>query len=585
MIIRRLSFLVAMIFVWGSLSLSAAQDDTFTASVEPVQGLIQLQISGESDWQTISDVALVNEGDRIRSDGEGVAYLTFFDGAEVEIGPNSLIVVSTLAEQDSGTAVTFDVLVGSALTNIDVALDAADRFEVHAPAASAVVRGTHWWTLVDRDGNAIFLALDGDVEVIPHQDGASSFVLDLNSAVQVLGDGSVVPVPDFVPPTFPTDQIVAPDTCGDGVCAEGESELCALDCATPPTSCGNGICDPNEDLVLCGADCGPVPPTSCGNGTCDPNESDLTCAQDCEEGSYFGPARPPLCGNGTCDATESNLTCPGDCRPLQSEACMITADNINLRSGPGTEFPIVDVMHGELLPALGQNNGWIAVQYVGNPAWVAARLVSLIGPCDDLPFYQAPSAPTNPNGAGGGWGACGSCDSCGYPASECQQSPDGLCVWNPALCRPAAPPSGPVAGSLSVSPCNITCVASANLVATFTPPDGSTTIASQSANTSATWLVLSTVPTGPNQFEVVISCFGASLPAYPVVINMTDTNGDSVFADLYGRGTVGISQRSKRSGASKFGRPVSFVVALEQPYTCDCIHMSIIDHNSSHTVY
>jgi hypothetical protein len=413
------------------------------------------------------------------------------------------------------------VLLGSALTNIDVALDASDRFEVHAPGASAVVRGTHWWTIVDRDGNTVFVALDGDVELFPHRDDAEPFILDLNSPLWVSPDGTTQPIPGFLPPTFPTE---TPATCGDGICAEGEA--CALDCPAPPPTCGNTICDPNEDLVLCAADCGPAPAETCGNGICDGNESDLTCREDCEPGRYFTPARPALCGNSICDPTESNLTCPGDCQSAQSEACMITAANINLREGPGTNYPIVGVLNGERLPVLGQNNGWYVVTHNNSPAWVAARLVDETGPCDDLLWYEAPPTPSNDTvtpetpTTSGGWGACGSCDSCGYPASECVTSPEGQCLWNPRLCRPPDPSSG--GGSFSVSPCNVSCLVSTTLVGTFS---GTGTISDTNVSSAATWLVFTTTMVSPTQFQVAVQCYGTNIAATPVAITMWDDSG------------------------------------------------------------
>ena len=145
----------------------ARQSDPL-ASLEPVQGLVQIQ-TAEGAWETVTETILVAEGDIIRTSGDGLAYLTFFDGAETEIGPSTLVVVSTLDLPDDGTVdITLDVLVGTTLTNIDVALDASDRFEIHTPGATAVVRGTRWLTVVAPDGSASFFTERGQVQILPH---------------------------------------------------------------------------------------------------------------------------------------------------------------------------------------------------------------------------------------------------------------------------------------------------------------------------------------------------------------------------------------------------------------------------------
>ena len=325
----------------AAIPAGARQDDRL-ASLEPVQGLVQIQ-TPDGTWDTVTDTILVGEGDRIRTSGDGVAYLTFFDGIESEIGPSTLVVVSTLVLPEDGSLdITMDVLVGSTLTNIEVALDAADRFEIHTPGATAVVRGTRWLTVVEPDGAASFFTERGEVQIVPHirrrvmeatpevmatgepmAAAAAPVNLMVTAGTSMTADrgGQVAPLlndqigmPSFLPQRAP----LALRTCGDGICTRREQRVCPVDCVDPATllSCGNGICetDQGEDLILCGADCGPWAGEQCGNGICDADESGLTCAEDCAPGDYFDPVDPTLCGNSTCDATESALTCAEDCQ-------------------------------------------------------------------------------------------------------------------------------------------------------------------------------------------------------------------------------------------------------------------------------
>ncbi len=72
-------------------------------------------------------------------------------------------------------------------------------------------------------------------------------------------------------------------------------------------------------------------------------------------------------------------------------------DQINVRSGPDTDYPIVGLLvAGQRVPALGRSVGgnWVQVAYPGVPggvAWVYSFLVSVKG---DLPIVAPPPTPT-----------------------------------------------------------------------------------------------------------------------------------------------------------------------------------------------
>jgi hypothetical protein len=72
-------------------------------------------------------------------------------------------------------------------------------------------------------------------------------------------------------------------------------------------------------------------------------------------------------------------------------------DQINVRGGPNTDYPIVGVLiAGQQVPALGRSVGgqWIQVVYPGGPegvAWVYAPLVEVSGA---LPIIEPPPTPT-----------------------------------------------------------------------------------------------------------------------------------------------------------------------------------------------
>lgn len=65
----------------------------------------------------------------------------------------------------------------------------------------------------------------------------------------------------------------------------------------------------------------------------------------------------------------------------------VTADNLNVRSGPGTDNDILDVVEGESsYPALGRNEdgSWIQIDVDGTSGWVSAGHVEVSPSVDDL---------------------------------------------------------------------------------------------------------------------------------------------------------------------------------------------------------
>jgi hypothetical protein len=352
-------------------SSARAQTEGYVASLEPVLGLIQHQTALDdprdlASWHTVTETILVGEGDRIRTDGDGLAYLTFFEGVETDIQASTLVVVSTLIlpdETDESFDISLDVLVGTTFNSVEAVLDAGDRFEIHTPGATAVVRGTRWWTIVTPAGESAFATERGRVQIIPNvrvtpvvatatpppaestpEEGptalpgepaeavgaapppavsaAATGFLTEGAAILTDRNGDVIDYAEHLdlPERPERDSIqrslVAPD-CGDGVCRLRERITCRVDCLDQIElpGCGDGVCDleSGEDLLVCAADCGPWAGDSCGDGVCDTSESGLTCPADCAPDQYFSPIRPQECGNGTCDVTESALNCPADC--------------------------------------------------------------------------------------------------------------------------------------------------------------------------------------------------------------------------------------------------------------------------------
>jgi hypothetical protein len=250
------------------LAVSRAQTET-VASLDPVQGWVQHRAAdaAEDDWQTVTERQLVTEGDWIRTDSYGLAYLTFFEGVEAEILPDSVVTVSHLdikqTEHDGPFTITLVVLLGDTLNSVERVVDAESRYEVRTPNAAITVRGTHFWVSVSLEQETTIRAVDGEVLVTgldPQGEVIGELLLEPGYAVTVQPDGTPgEPDPIGELPEYPIEAPLVPETCGNGACDPDEELTCPMDCYELPL-CGDGECDESggENPITCPDDCGPA---------------------------------------------------------------------------------------------------------------------------------------------------------------------------------------------------------------------------------------------------------------------------------------------------------------------------------------
>lgn len=77
--------------------------------------------------------------------------------------------------------------------------------------------------------------------------------------------------------------------------------------------------------------------------------------------------------------------------PALAGVTVTTNSTVNLRGGPGTNYPITGTLSaGQSATAEGKNGEWL---YLGNNQWVAAWVVGVSGSISALPNRTAPAAP------------------------------------------------------------------------------------------------------------------------------------------------------------------------------------------------
>jgi hypothetical protein len=160
---------------------------TLTVLTSPVD--VQ-RASGNRDTASSGDTLVV--GDRVFTGAGGSAKLTFFQGTEVDIAPETELMVQEMTQRVSGAStVSFGQAVGSTFSKVASLLNPASRVQVSTQSAVAVIRGTEVETTVTKEKVQVFRSNTGSFDVIA------------GGQVQRVKDGEVTVVPPPPPPPAP----------------------------------------------------------------------------------------------------------------------------------------------------------------------------------------------------------------------------------------------------------------------------------------------------------------------------------------------------------------------------------------------
>jgi V8-like Glu-specific endopeptidase len=160
------------------------------------------------------------------------------------------------------------------------------------------------WT-TDGDGSSYYWCVDGTTGTA---DPSNKFQMSCEGifSFEVCGNGTCADLETEA--NCPADCHPEP-VCGDDKCSAPSETVanCPQDCQITVDDCGNGECDGDETIATCPQDC-EVTNTDCGNDICETGETKTSCPQDCRDVSVF-------CGNNACDTGENCTVCPEDCGP------------------------------------------------------------------------------------------------------------------------------------------------------------------------------------------------------------------------------------------------------------------------------
>lgn len=149
-------------------SMLKPQAQTFSATLTPLAGLVQVLPVGQTEWKTVNKTTLINQGDQVRTGSTGTARLNVVSGIEVDIYPVTVVELHDLRLGDgTRTGIVYNLfhLVGALYVKVDMEVTARDRVEVTLPLAGTRVRGTEWYTFVTNKMDALVMGTEDTVEI------------------------------------------------------------------------------------------------------------------------------------------------------------------------------------------------------------------------------------------------------------------------------------------------------------------------------------------------------------------------------------------------------------------------------------
>jgi hypothetical protein len=120
-------------------SAQAASGATLSVLTPPVQ-----VSSGGGTFTAASDGMALSPGDQVRTTGGGVALLTFFDGSETQLTPDTQVAIQQAASSSGGAQISVAQIVGTTVDRVQRLTSNPTSFSTDTPAATAVVRGTRY---------------------------------------------------------------------------------------------------------------------------------------------------------------------------------------------------------------------------------------------------------------------------------------------------------------------------------------------------------------------------------------------------------------------------------------------------------
>jgi ferric-dicitrate binding protein FerR (iron transport regulator) len=164
---------IALLLILSVTGLALAQT-TGIAVVTVAKGKAEMRAKDADDWAAVKMGRVLNDGDALRTGGDGFIALIFTDDkSQIKIRPNTDIVVSAEREQDNSLSKRVNMEIGELFADVQ---QQKGEMQIATPTSVASIKGTSFWVLVDENGGTTVLTLEGLIELLNNISGETTNV-------------------------------------------------------------------------------------------------------------------------------------------------------------------------------------------------------------------------------------------------------------------------------------------------------------------------------------------------------------------------------------------------------------------------
>lgn len=160
MLVTALSLILLMTGIFSV----GAQDTLKAAKIVELEGKVEIKkAGGEKVFSAFKDMGLT-EGDTIITYEKAYVKLELDDKTELKVAENTEVTISELKSNEKEEEKTvFFLKFGKLLAKVKKILNSDSKFEIKTPTVALGVRGTRFYTEVDKNGTTTGLVLEGKV--------------------------------------------------------------------------------------------------------------------------------------------------------------------------------------------------------------------------------------------------------------------------------------------------------------------------------------------------------------------------------------------------------------------------------------
>ncbi|MCP4423286.1 MAG: hypothetical protein GY803_02215 [Chloroflexi bacterium] len=147
-----------------------------TAVLDNIRGFVEMQTEG-GEWTTVARATALSAGGRFRTGALSQASLTFYDGSQASLGPQtelSLDVLDAQRPEDGFRTVVMTQWQGESEHSVQFRNDSGSRYEVKNPFGTGIARGTIFRVTVIPDEHAQYAVSEGRVDITSIDDSAAT---------------------------------------------------------------------------------------------------------------------------------------------------------------------------------------------------------------------------------------------------------------------------------------------------------------------------------------------------------------------------------------------------------------------------